>query len=436
MLRFAPSPTGYLHAGNARIAILNYLFAQKNELDYILRIDNTDSERSKNEYEAEIRKDLDWLGLKFKSSFSQAKRIDIYKDISDDLKNNGYLYPCYETPKELEIKRKLQLKSGKPPLYDRSSLKLSRKEISKLHKEGRKPHWRFRLSNNPIKWNDLVHGIISFENLPISDPIVIRSDGTPLFTLTSVIDDAELKVSNVIRGDDHITNTASQIQLFEILGGKIPNFAHVPLIKLITGEQMSKRSNSFSLKHIRKKGIQPSVVFNMLSKLGSKNQYNKIEKYEEILESFDIKNFSKSTVKFNFKDLERMNINYLSILSFKEISKIIDTNINEEKWLIIKSNFESVDDIKDWLYIISKDFKNVNDDKNINLFKVAAECLPERISVDTWRIWSERIKKKTGMGGKKLFLPLRLKLTGKNNGPEMNQIISILDKDEILRRLS
>ena len=193
MLRFAPSPTGYLHVGNARIAILNYLFAKKNNLECFLRFDDTDTVRSKKFYEEQIKIDLDWLGVRFKSSFNQLDRLDIYNGIADDLKKKGLIYPCYENAEELEIKRKLQLKSGKPPLHDRASLKLTSKEINEYNKQGRNPHWRFKLDSNPVKWKDLLHGYISFENLPISDPVVIRSDGTPLFTLTSVIDDLDFR---------------------------------------------------------------------------------------------------------------------------------------------------------------------------------------------------------------------------------------------------
>ena len=435
MLRFAPSPTGYLHVGNARIAILNYLFAKKNNLEYFLRFDDTDTVRSKKIYEEQIKIDLDWLGIRFKSSFNQFDRLDTYKGIADDLKKKGFIYPCYEKPEELEIKRKLQLKSGKPPLYDRSALKLTSKEINEYVKQGIKPHWRFKLNSNPIKWKDLLHGNISFENLPISDPVVIRSDGTPLFTLTSVIDDLDFKISHVIRGDDHITNTAAQIQLFHTIGDKAPKFAHVPLMKSISGEQLSKRDKSFSLSDIKNNGIQSEVLFNMLSKLGSKHSYDKIDSLLTLQENFEINNFSKNTINFNFSDLEKMNSKFLCNLSINEIKNITHIDISNNQWSVIKPNIKTFEDIGVWFDIINKSFKKIEDNSNSELFKIAVECLPDNISEETWKLWCLEINKKTGISGKKLFLPLRLKLTGRESGPEMKKIINILGKNEIIRRL-
>ena len=435
MLRFAPSPTGYLHTGNARIAILNYLFARKYNLDYILRIDDTDTERSKKIYENQIKTDLEWLGVKFTSSFNQLDRIKIYSEISDDLKKKGNIYPCFESPAELEVKRKLQLKSGKPPLYDRTALNLTSKEINEYEKQGIKPHWRFKLDNNSIEWNDLLHGKIFFENLSISDPVVIRSDGTPLFTLTSVIDDLEFNISHIIRGDDHITNTAAQMQLFNTIGGKIPKFAHFPLMKSITGEQMSKRNNSFSLNDIRGRGIQPDVIFSLLSKLGSKNNCDTVDTFNTLLENFEIGNFSKNTINFDMLDLERMNSKFLSSLSLEDIKSITEFNITNTQWLVIRPNIKNIQDIKTWLDITNNTFKKIEDSQNSDLFKVAVECLPNKISEQTWKFWCSEINKKTGISGKRLFLPLRLKLTGRKSGPEMNKIICVLGKEEIIRRL-
>ncbi len=253
MLRFAPSPTGFLHIGNIRVALLNYLFAKKNNLKFFLRIDDTDKERSKDEFKISIIEDMNWLGIDFFKVIKQSDRLNKYKEIFKILKNKNFIYPCFETADELSLKRKILLKQGKPPIYDRSSLNLTKNEVSSKIQSGKKPYWRLKLDEEPIEWNDMVHGKISFKNLSVSDPVVFRSDEMPLFTITSVVDDAEMGVSHIFRGDDHITNTAAQIKLFKLIEASIPSFGHFPLIKSKTGEGLSKRSDSFSIREFKKK---------------------------------------------------------------------------------------------------------------------------------------------------------------------------------------
>ena len=247
MLRFAPSPTGFLHFGNIRVALLNFLFAKKNKLNFFLRIDDTDKERSKDEFTSSIVEDLKWLGIEYFKVIKQSERLEKYKDIFKFLKNKNLIYPCFESSDELSFKRKILLKQGKPPIYDRSSLNLTKSEIASKIQSGINPYWRLKLDERPIEWNDLIHGKITFNNLSVSDPVIFRSDEMPLFTITSVVDDAEMRVSHVFRGDDHITNTAAQIKLFKSIDASIPDFGHFPLIKSKTGEGLSKRSNSLSI---------------------------------------------------------------------------------------------------------------------------------------------------------------------------------------------
>ena len=312
MLRFAPSPTGYLHIGNARVAVLNYLFSLKTNKDFFLRIDDTDKERSSEKYVEGIIEDLSWLGIKFSRIVRQSEREKSYRETFELLKKKELIYPCFESPEELSLKRKILLKQGKPPIYDRESLKLTKDQIRSLVSSGKLPHWRLKLDNDPISWNDEIFGNVKFDNLSISDPVLFRSDELPLFTITSVVDDIEFNVTNILRGEDHLTNTAAQIKLFNYLGAKVPSFGHFPLMRSKTGSGLSKRFNSFSLRELRKKKIFPIIVTNYLNKIGSNLSIDEIYSFEQLVEKFNIKSFSKNSVLFNDNDLERLNSRYLN----------------------------------------------------------------------------------------------------------------------------
>ena len=436
MLRFAPSPTGNLHVGNARIAILNYLFAKKNKLKFILRIDDTDRDRSKESFIRVIKEDLKWLGIQYDFTFNQSDRIEKYYDSCEILKKKGKLYPCYETPEELELKRKIQLKTGKPPIYDRTSLKVSKKDILEYHRLGRKPHWRLLLDDDPIRWVDLIHREINFEKLSISDPVLVRSDNTPLFTITSVVDDIDFNVSHILRGDDHITNTAAQIKLFKYLGGNIPNFGHLPLLKSFSGEGMSKRSNTFSLKEIREKKINPDALNTILTLLGTKFPTDEILSIEKLIDKLELENFSLAPIKFNYEDLYRLNSKFIKELSYSEIKKIVKQDFSNSFWEAIKSNIENVGDIDVWLDIIYNE--NFSKNKSIGdkkLLEVAQSSLPDEIDQSSWKKWTDFIKDKSGIKGKNLFMPLRMALTGLENGPEMKLVLPLMKREEVIRRL-
>ena len=437
MLRFAPSPTGNLHIGNARIALLNYLYSIKQKTKFFLRFDDTDKERSKEEYIFSIKEDLIWLGINFENYYLQSKRIKMYYEISEKLKKSGKLYACYETSKELDLKRKFLLKSGKPPIYDRSSLNLTKKQIKEYVSEGRKPHWRLLLDENIIEWNDLIHKSIKFENLSISDPVLLRSDNTPLFTLTSVVDDADLNVSTVLRGDDHITNTAAQIKLFQYIGADLPNFGHFPLMTGPKGSNMSKRLNNFSLKDLKLKKISSDALNTYLAKMGTGLSLEEIKSLKELSEEFEFKNFSKSSIQYLPEELIRLNSKYLKNLDYSEIVKATKKNITKEFWNAIKSNIESLNDLDIWFEIIySKNFDSKISDEDLKIIQIAIECLPQNIEENTWSVWTEKISKKSGIKkGKKIFLVLRNAITGLNDGPEMKLIIQLLERKEIINRL-
>lgn len=436
MLRFAPSPTGFLHVGNARIALLNFLFAKKEKMKFLLRIDDTDSERSKEHFVKEIKKDLSWLGIKYDLCFNQSGRLNKYYDESERLKKKGKIYACYESLHELELKRKIQLKTGKPPIYDRESLRLTQKQISDFKFEGRKPYWRLFLDDDSIEWNDSIHDKIKFEKLSISDPVLIRSDETPLFTLTSVIDDADFKISHIIRGDDHITNTAAQIKLFQYLDSKIPKFAHFPLMQSSSGESLSKRDNSFSLKEIRNKGINPNVVNTILVKLGSSVSIESIKDINSLVNEFNMNYFSKNNIRFNFGDLFRLNAKDLKNITFEEIQKKYKKNISKDFWNAIKQNVDSLEDIDEWVKIIyNNDFNQKYTKDKTKMVQIAFNILPKNIDKKTWNLWTKKISKLSGIKGKDLFLTLRSLITGKEKGPEMNLLLPLIDREEILRRL-
>lgn len=437
MLRFAPSPTGLLHVGNARIALLNYLFAMNNKIKFLLRIDDTDKERSKIKYVDAIKTDLGWMGIKYNDLFYQSKRMKNYFSACEQLKNKGRLYACYETPEELELKRKIQLKTGKPPVYDRSSLRLSKKEIKNYENEGRKPHWRLFLDEKAIEWKDYIHKKIRFEKLSISDPILIRSDNTPLFTLTSVVDDAEFKISHILRGDDHITNTAAQIKLFQYLDADIPNFGHFPLMMGTGGESMSKRLNSFSLVDIRNKKINPDVINTLLAKIGTSSNFEEIKDIETLKDEFSLSKYSKNPIYFNFDDLNRLNGKFIRGISYNKIKKLVNEDFNEEFWEAIKLNIKSLEDISFWMDIVYKNNLEVNvKEQDKEIIEIAKLNLPKELNSDTWSIWTTIISKLSGKKGKEVFLPLRFILTGLKSGPEMNLIIPLLNREEILRRLN
>ncbi|MFL2675475.1 MAG: glutamate--tRNA ligase [Alphaproteobacteria bacterium] len=434
MLRFAPSPTGFLHIGNARVAVLNYLYSKKNDLDFFLRIDDTDNTRSEEKYVDSIYKDLEWLGIKYSKVVRQSSRSEKYKDVFNHLKNKELIYPCFETQEELAIKRKVQLNQGKPPIYDRASLNLNKNEISNLISKGKQPHWRLRLDERSISWNDEIHGEIKFDNLSISDPVLFRSDDMPLFTITSVVDDIDFKVTNILRGDDHITNTAAQIKLFEYLGGQIPKFGHFPLMRSKTGAGLSKRFNSFSINELGKKKIFPIVLLNYLTKIGSSVSIENIDDLEKLKTDFQINHFSKNSVLFDEDDLDRMNSKYLKDLPFDVLKKNFDIDCDKKFWEIIKKNIEKIDEVEEWKQIIL----NGTDSKVIvssELLESIKKFIPNEINEKSWKIWTDKILEENIVKPKELFVTIRLLLTGKKFGPSMNELLTLLERKEIFKRI-
>ncbi len=438
--RFAPSPTGKIHIGNARSAILNWVFCKQYKGEFILRIDDTDKSRSSKEFENSIKSDLKWLGLDWSYTFNQSGRNEIYNEKINILKNDKRLYPCFETEEELALKKKALLSSGKPPIYDRSSLDLSEELINQKIKSGKKPHWRFKLNTDEITWKDLIKSDVSFNPKNLSDPVLIREDGTLLYHLPSVIDDIQEEITHIIRGEDHIANTAFHIQIFKALGASVPTFAHHPFLTDDNGKGFSKRIGSLSIENFKKEGFENITLLNYFLFIGSSRNIEPMIDLKNIITKFDISNISKSSAKFSKQSLVSLNQDTIKLFNFDQIkNKILNINNNlqnEKFWRFVKNNITFLNEAIDWEKIII----NVNNYKDFNIdtsfVNIAAEELPnDPYDETTWDTWTSNIKEKTGLKGKDLFMPLRLILTGKSHGPELKYLLPLFDKKGILQKL-
>jgi glutamyl-tRNA synthetase len=435
--RFAPSPTGKLHIGNVRTALINWLYAKKHGGKFILRMDDTDLARSKEEYKDLIINDLNWLGIKWDSSFNQLSRLEKYEAIKNELLEKGRLYPCYETPEELDAKRKLQLSSGKPPIYDRAALKLTEEQIKNYEKQNRVPHYRFLINDSEIKWNDMIKGEISYHGKNLSDPIIIREDGTMTYMLCSTIDDVEFNISHVIRGEDHVSNTAIQIQMFEALGSIAPEFGHLSLVKS-KDDKISKRVGGFEIQSLREdSNIEAMAINSFLALIGSSVSISAYKTMEDLIEQFDIHTYSKSPTTYMPEELELINHKLIITYQFSDIQTYLKNNgldkIDEKFWLAVRPNLYKLSDINDWWKICYDPIKAEGIDSAFLL--IASELLPNKINEDTWAEWTKLISQKSGKKGKELFMPLRLALTGKDSGPELKNLLPLLTREDILKRL-
>ncbi|WP_064429040.1 glutamate--tRNA ligase [Rickettsia sp. Tenjiku01] len=439
--RFAPSPTGMLHVGNIRAALLNWLYAKKHNGQFILRFDDTDLERSKQEYKDAIEEDLKFLKINWDQTFNQLSRLSRYDAIKNLLLDKKRLYACYETPEELELKRKFQLSKGLPPIYDRASLNLTEEQAKKYIEQGRKPHYRFLVNHEPISWHDMIKGEVKYDGKALSDPIVIRADGSMTYMLCSVIDDIDYDITHIIRGEDHVNNTAIQIQMFDALNTTPPTFGHLSLI-INKDEKISKRVGGFEIATLRKEiGIEAMAIASFFSLLGSSAQILPYKSMEKLANQFEISSFSKSPTIYQPEDLERLNHKLLISLDFdtvKERLKEIDAEyIDENFWLSVSPNLQKLRDVKDWWKICHQtpNVENLNLDKEY--LKQAAALLPKgEITKDSWSIWTKEITNITGRKGKELFLPLRLALTARKSGPEIASVLPLIDREEIIKRLT
>ena len=440
IVRFAPSPTGRLHVGNVRTALINWLFAKGQQGKFILRIDDTDTERSTQEYEDGIRTDLAWLGLTWDDSFSQSDRFAEYDAAADKLREMGLLYPCYETADELDRKRKIALSRGRPPVYDRAALALSDDDKAKLEAEGRSPHWRFKLSGERIEWNDLVRGPQSIDTSSLSDPILIREDGSYLYTLPSVVDDIEAKITHVVRGEDHVTNSGAQIEIFKALGGTAPDMAHTPLLIGADGQGLSKRLGSLSMGELRAQGYEPMAICSLLAKIGTSDNVEARESLDQLVAEFDFGKIGRAPARFDEAELLSLNAAILHGLPFEAVKgrlAAVDPRAADEAfWSVVRENCSLLPEVARWVETVFGDVTSLVDAEDKEFIATAAKLLPEgELTGDSWSAWANAVKAETGRKGRGLFMPLRKALTGQEHGPDMSAILPLIGRERALARL-
>jgi glutamyl-tRNA synthetase len=437
-VRFAPSPTGRLHIGNARPALFNWLFALKHGGRFILRYDDTDKERSTAAFAEGIAADLAWLGIEPHAVFTQSSRVAIYDAAAERLRSLGRLYPCFETPDELDRRRKRQLARGLPPIYDRAALKLTEEDKAKLEAEGRAPHWRFLLEPRDVAWTDLVRGPAHVDCASLSDPVLIRQDGAYLYTLPSVVDDLDMGVSHVIRGEDHVTNTAVQIQIIEALGGAVPVFAHHNLLTTASGEGLSKRLGHLSLSSLREAGVEPLAVAALAVLVGSAESVRPVNALDELAGLVDLGHVGRAPAKFDEVELKQLNARTVHQMSFGDAApRLAQMSVGggEAFWLAVRGNLDRFDDVAAWWRVVAEPIRPIREDVEF-LAEASAALPPGEAGPQTWKTWTDALKARTGAKGRALFMPLRLALTGLDHGPELAPLLPLIGRERIARRLA
>ena len=439
-LRFAPSPTGYLHIGNARPALFNWLVALKSGGDYLLRIDDTDRERSTQEFERAIIEDLAWLGISPHRIVKQSDRLDRYEAAAAHLREKGLLYACYETADELDRRRKRQLQRGQPPVYDRAGLRLSDEERARLEAAGRRPYWRFKLSGRNVAWDDLMRGPCHIETGSLSDPVLIREDTAPLYTFTSVVDDVELGITEVIRGEDHVTNTAVQIEIFEALGAFPPVFAHHNLLTNASGEGLSKRLGHLSLRGLREAGMEPMAVAALAVLTGTSEALRPVADMEELASLFALDKVSRTSAKFDEQELRALNGRLLHQTPCAAVAnRLVGMGVGggEAFWLAVRGNCEILADAQGWWRLVSQPARPMILDADREFLAEARAALPpEPFGAESWRDWTTALKERSGRKGRSLFMPLRQALTGLEHGPDMTHLLPFIGRERAERRLA
>ncbi len=437
-VRFAPSPTGRLHVGNIYIALHNWLYARKAGGEFLLRLDDTDRERSTEDFANGIKADLEWLGLSSNLFDRQSVRLAIYDAAADKLRAAGRLYPCYESAEELSLKRKVQLGQGRPPIYDRAALKLTDADRAKLEAEGVKPHWRFKLEPRDVAWADLVLGAQHVDETSQTDPVLVRENGSYLYTFTSVVDDIAFGITQVIRGNDHVTNTATQIQIFEALGATAPAFAHLPLLVDAAGEGLSKRLGSLSISQMRADGLEPMAINAYLARIGTGDPVAPVRALNDLVADHDLGKFGKSSPRFDPEELKHLNARLLHHLPFEDARKHLAAiglgDVDAAVWDAARANVEKVEDVALWQSVVKGPVTPAIADAAFA--QKAAELLPpEPWNAETWSAWTNAVKTATGRKGKELFMPLRQALTASDHGPELKLLLPLIGRERALKRL-
>ena len=428
-----------LHVGNARAALFCFLFAKKHDGQFVLRLDDTDRERSTQAFADAIKADLDWLGLKWDETARQSDRFERYDGVFETLVAQGHVYACYETPEELERKRKRQLARGKPPVYDRAGLALSADEKATLEAEGRSAHWRFKLSGNQVTWRDLVRGEQKIDTASVSDPVIRRADGSWLYTLPSVVDDLDMNISHVIRGEDHVTNTAAQVELIAALGGEVPEFAHFSLMLGADGSGLSKRLGSLALADLRDSGLEPISLNAHIARLGTADPVVPAQTMQEIIDGFDMARLGRAPARFDPEDVTRLNARILHETPYAAVAERlaeIGAPAQAEFWEAMRGNIEKFADMQNIMALINGPITPVVETDDADYIAQARILLPDApFDTDSWSDWTARLKDETGRKGRALFMPLRMALTGQSHGPEMQHLLYHIGYDEAVARL-
>lgn len=439
-VRFAPSPTGRLHLGNARTALVNWLLARRTGGSFVLRFDDTDAARVRPEYVDAIREDLTWLGLTWDEEAFQSARADRYASVLDRLKADGHLYPCYETPEELEYRRRRLRAQGRPPIYDRAALALTGADRARLEAEGRRPHWRLKLVHEDIRWDDHVRGACHYDAAHLSDPVLVREDGTLLYTLPSVVDDIDMGITHVVRGEDHVVNTAVQIQLCRLLGGEPPAHAHLALLTDAAGGGLSKRIGSLALADLRDDGMEPMAVNALLARVGTSDDIAPAPDLSALVAGFDLGHFGRATPKVDPADLVRLNARLLHDLPHAAVQPrlaALRADGGAAFWTAVRGNLTRLSDAGEWHAVAFGDIVPVaRVQADAGLLRAAREALPdEPWDEGTWAAWTGALKAATGRKGKGLFLPLRLALTGRDHGPDLAVLLPLMGRARAADRL-
>lgn len=430
-VRFAPSPTGFMHIGNTRTALFNWLLAKKLGGKFMLRIDDTDTLRSKKEYEDAMRESLIWLGFEWCEEARQSARFARYNELRDKLMAEGRIYACYDTPEELQIKRKRAMAKGLAPIYDRQALHYTPEDIARFEAEGRKPHYRFKLNPGIIEWEDIVRGHCQYEAEKLSDPIIIREDGSYLYHFPSCVDDSDFGITHIVRGEDHVTNTAAQIQMFEAIGGKVPTFAHLPLLTGTEGK-LSKRLGSLGVRELRAEGVEPLAICSFLAKLGTSDAIEPYYSLDALADSLDFAKLGRSQPKFDEEELKHFNTKFVRSMPYANVKNRVD--VDENFWNEVRPNLNVVADIELWHNICNAEVTPIMEDKELTT--LAASLLPpEPWNENTFNTWLNEVKAQSSKKGKELFHPIRKALTALDNGPELKTLLPLIGYEKASKRL-
>ncbi len=439
-LRFAPSPTGLLHVGNARQAVANVLHAKRHGAGFVLRIDDTDATRSREEHVQGIQQDLRWLGLEWDQLVRQSERIDRYEAAATRLKQIGRLYPCFESEEELRVKRETRIRQHRPPVYDRAMLKLTPEQRAQAEANGKQPYWRFRLSDREVSWDDLVLGRIAVKLPSVSDPVLIRADGTVLYTFASVVDDLELGITHVLRGEDHVTNTGVQLDIIEALGGRPDRFtfAHLPLLLDEAGGKLSKRFEGLSLRALRHDGIEPTALVAYLARLGTSDDPQPLS-LDELAPSYDVRHVSKSAARFDMRQLLALNRRTMHHMPFEQVRDRLPEGATESFWNAVRGNVDMLSEMRHWWDVVGGSIVPPVQEDEVAFLLQAMDLLPDAAETPwddtTWGTWTAALREASGRTGKALFHPLRLALTAEEKGPELRDLLPLMGHERVAGRL-